>query len=201
MLVRNMFDESMEYDRQRRLYMKKHKNDRDYHDYDSFQMFQTELKQVFTFLKNVQNKKKLRKMIEENKEEWYNIENETYELIAELTNSHKLMECLQNEKEAGRGGVNMANAIDEIYNDGVEWGLDKGIRQGRDEGRGEGRSEGKMITLIMQSRKKQAKGKTAEEAADALEEDVHVIAQIYHLLNKYPEKNEEELYIEYQKSK
>lgn len=257
MVIRNMLDESMEYDRQRRMYMKKHKKDRDshnsdeyvsgmnkgdllnpvitlvvyhgskewdapknlydmldlgdftereksllkkyindyhiyvfdYHDYDNFEIFQTDLKQVFTFLKYAKDKKKLRGIIEENREEWYNIENETCELIAELTNSYKLMEYLQNGKESERGGLDMGNAIDEIYNDGVEWGLDKG------------RNEGKMITLIMQSRKKQAKGKTAEEAAEALEEDVQVITQLYHLIKKYPDKNEEELYAEYQKNK
>lgn len=251
MVIRNMVDESMEYDYQRRSYIKKHRKEKDfhnsseyisgmnrgdllnpvitlviyhgsevwnapknlydmfdfedftkeeeimlkkyinnyhiyvfdYHDYDSFEMFQTDLRQVFTFLKHAKNKRKLRQVIEENRQDWYNIDRETYELIAELTNSHKLLKYLESKDEREQGGIDMCNALEEIYNDGIE----------------QGRDEGKMISLIIQTMKKQAKGKTVEEAADALEEDMKVITRLYHLIKKYPEKSEEELYMEYQK--
>lgn len=45
----------------------------DYHDYDDFEMFCGELRQVFSFLKHSTNLKSLQNHLAEHKKEYYNI--------------------------------------------------------------------------------------------------------------------------------
>lgn len=96
----------------------------DYHDYDNFEMFVTELKQVFSFVKCAQDKRQLKKLIAENREEYYNIDNETVKFIATITNSERL---LSYERDAD-GGVNMCEALDGILQEGIEQGIEQGIK-------------------------------------------------------------------------
>lgn len=96
----------------------------DYHDYDDFGMFETELKQVFSFIKCAHDKRQLKKLIAEHKEEYYNVDRETAEFIATVTNSRELLSYEENAD----GGVNMCKALDEIWEEGMELGIEQGIK-------------------------------------------------------------------------
>lgn len=126
----------------------------DYHDYDSFEMFQTELNQVFSFLKCSFDKKTLREMIANRQEEYYNISDEAFELISTLTNSSELLD-IREYRNREQGGKDMCKALQEI--------------------REEGREEGARDLLKTQIQKKLSKGKTVAEIADDLEEEISSI--------------------------
>lgn len=65
-----------------------------------------------------------------------------------------------------------------LKEDAIREGLEEGRRKGRREGRREGLEEGRKEHLVMQIRKKLAKNQSAEEIADALEEDINTIQNI-----------------------
>lgn len=99
----------------------------DYHDYDNFDMFHTELWQVFSFLKYSSDKARLKKFIAEHQEEYYNVSEETCELIAVLTHSKEL-ENVSDYKDEMTGGINMCKALEDIKREGIEEGMEKGIK-------------------------------------------------------------------------
>lgn len=94
----------------------------DYHDYENFEMFQTELNQVFSFLKCSFDKKTLRDLIARRKEEYYNISDEAFELIRTLTNAGELME-LEKYRNKENGGNDMCKALEQIKQEGIEQGI------------------------------------------------------------------------------
>ena len=53
----------------------------DYHDYENFAMFKTELNQVFSFLKCSDDKEKLKKLIANRQEEYYNMNHKSCDLL------------------------------------------------------------------------------------------------------------------------
>lgn len=67
--------------------------------------------------------------------------------------------------------------------------LEVGIARGK----AEGKAEGELIKLLSQIRKKQAKGCTVFEIADALEEKEVYIEELLSLLSQFPDGTEEEL--------
>lgn len=126
----------------------------DYHDYDNFEMFRTELNQVFSFLKCSFDKKTLRELLANRQEEYYNISEEAFGLISALTNSSELLDIDQ-YRNREQGGKDMCKALLEIKE--------------------EGREEGARDLLKTQIQKKIAKGKTVAEIAEDLEEEVSSI--------------------------
>lgn len=77
--------------------------------------------------------------------------------------------------------------------------------EGKEEGREEGREEGSLLKLIAQVCKKIEKGKTLEDIAEALEEEVSVIEPIYHKVKESappydPEQILEQLNLTYENS-
>lgn len=90
-------------------------------------MFHTELRQVFSFLKNATNRSTLRKFIAENLEEYYNISTDTYELINTITNTSGLLNTLQLPDET-IGGTNMWRAFEELIEECKMEGREDGIR-------------------------------------------------------------------------
>lgn len=74
----------------------------------------------------------------------------------------------------------------------MEWLKKEAREEGRIEGRQEGRIEGK-IDLV---RKKAAKGRSPEEIAEMLEEDISEIMEICEMLNCHPEWSDERIYAE-----
>lgn len=91
----------------------------DYHDYDDFDMFYGELRQVFSFLKYSKDKYLLRKHLAEHEMEYYNISEETCEFISAITHSEELLKLKDDRKE----GINMCKALQDIRLEGVEEGI------------------------------------------------------------------------------
>lgn len=96
----------------------------DYHDYDNFGMFATELNQVFSFVKCSHNKRQLKNLIAENRDFYYNVDRETAEFIATITNTKSILEG----KEDEIGGINMCRAFEEMWEEGLEQGIEQGIK-------------------------------------------------------------------------
>lgn len=129
----------------------------DYHDYENFTMFKTELNQVFSFLKCSDDKKKLKELIANRKEEYYNMSNENVELLATITRSKELLKIERSDN--GQGGNDMCKALEDIKQEGIE----------------EGREEGRKRVIKDLIQKKLAKGQTIPDIAEALEEEESTI--------------------------
>ena len=100
----------------------------DYHNYDNFDMFASELRQVFSFLKYSEDKEKLQKYIAENSADFYNISDESVELMAVLTNSEKILDVDRFRNE--EGGIDMCKALEDIRQEGIGIGIEQGLEQG-----------------------------------------------------------------------
>lgn len=118
----------------------------DYHDYDNFNMFSTELKQVFSFLKYAPDKRELQKYIAENREDYYNISKESCELIATLTNSKELLNVVSCKNM--EGGINVCKALEDIKLEGIEKGIEILVRNNIEEGIPEERTIERLVNAF-----------------------------------------------------
>ena len=96
---------------------------------------------------------------------------EIMELMTYLTRDTRFRDAYEERLRKGEEVGNMLEWIDELE--------EKGRKEGRLEGRQEGLEQGVMKVLISQSLKKFKRGRSVEEAADALETDPAEIAGIY----------------------
>lgn len=119
----------------------------DYHEYDDFKQFHSELQPVFEFLRYAGDKGQLREKLEKHKGSYRNLSSQAKVLLTKLTNIKKIpgVEAEQFEK----GEFDMCKAFEDM----------------KEEGREEGREEG-MMTAIRNLMK--SKGWTAQDAMDAL---------------------------------
>lgn len=139
--------------------------------------FHSDLQQTFGMLKYRGDKEKLKEYINQNKEYFGNIDWETYQAFREFLHSEKVMreQMSGNEKEEH---IDMCKALEDLYADGVEEGVEKG----------------QMLTLISQVQKKYHRGKSLEQTADELEEEIPVIERIYKAVAEKPEADQERIF-------
>lgn len=114
----------------------------DYHTQDSFEEFRTELQLLFEFLRYAREKEKLKKLLADHRKDYYNVDNETYMMIAEMTNSEELLEYGEEHEE--EEGKDMCQAIKEMIEEGIEAGRADGIVIGEARGEARGREAEKM---------------------------------------------------------
>ena len=111
--------------------------------------------------------------------------------VDECINEYVLREfLLENKAEVVKMFLteyNEKQTLENTYNDGVEVGKEKGIEIGKAQGIELGKSQGiefgerrKLIEMVY---KKIKRGKTVEEIADDLEENIEVVKQIYGDIN------------------
>lgn len=122
---------------------------------DDPKCFQTNLQRVFEMLKFKQNKNQLKNYINKHEEFFKNVDVETGNAIRVLLGSEKL---LQDVKKNDNGGVNMCKALDDIYQDGVNDGIEQG-----------------QLQLIA---RKLSLGRSTQQIADALEDSVDHIEEL-----------------------
>jgi uncharacterized Ntn-hydrolase superfamily protein len=92
-------------------------------------------------------------------------------------------------------GLNMCEALKELFADDFKESELKCRNAGRIEGRIKGRTEGAASKIIELVIKKHQKGYTAEDTADMLEEPVSRIQQIYDVIEKSsPDYDAETIY-------
>ena len=89
----------------------------DYHDYKDFDMFQTELKNLFEVLRYAEQEMELQKRFEYD-QSYRNLCEETTELIQELIH----IDFMNNKKESGEKNMDMCKAFEDCQKRGVRWG-------------------------------------------------------------------------------
>lgn len=89
----------------------------DFHHYDRFDMFQTELRLLFEFLSCAQDKERLKKCITENAQEYKTMDTETVQLLSKLTGTKNLEKLIVKAKRT-KGEVDMCKAFDDMKEDG-----------------------------------------------------------------------------------
>lgn len=121
--------------------------------------FETDLQMVFGMLQYRKNKTKLIDYVREHEEFFTNVDVETGNAVKILLGTETL---LQNTKRNEDGGINMCQALDEYYQDGVNEGMEKGRQS--------------MLLEIING--KIAKGKSIVEIADVLDKSVEEIQKL-----------------------
>lgn len=123
---------------------------------EQLEKFHTDLQKIFGMLKYRSNKTELINYMHKNEVYFRNVDEETYQVIREFLHSERILKKEVNKKKEEK--IDMCQALEELYNDGIQQG-----------------SSRKLIELVT---KKLAKGKSVEEIAEALEENVETIEKI-----------------------
>lgn len=93
--------------------------------------FGEDLQMVFGLLQYRKEKTLLKNYMEEHREYFQDVDVETANAVKVMIGSGKFMkETVRNES----GGVNMCQALEELYQDGVDEGIEQGIEQGIKQG-------------------------------------------------------------------
>lgn len=112
-----------------------HLNLFDFHEYDNFGQFHSELQQFFEFLRYSGEKELLKKKMEEHQEQYEKLSGQAKVLLTRLTNIKKIP-GVETEKFE-RGEFSMCKAFEDMR----EEGRNEGKIEGKIEGRLEGRAE------------------------------------------------------------
>lgn len=123
------------------------------------EVFRTDLKQIFDFIRYAKDKKRLKKLVESDPA-YQNMDEETYDMVAAYTGAEELVSVKQNHESGGK--VNMCLAIKEMLADERQEGLE----------------QGRNALLVEKVCKKLKKDKSREQIAEELEEDIEVIHRI-----------------------
>lgn len=121
-----------------------------------------DLQVILTMLKYRKDKDGLRNYVNQNKKFFQKVDHETSQAMKAFLNMKHIPGETENKEET----INMCEAIQEMYDDGVRDGMKRGIQQGRDD------------LLKEKVKRKLQKQKSLEQIADELEEDVNVIRKI-----------------------
>ena len=124
------------------------------------------------------DKVKLLNYINAHKQYFSDVDEETGNAIEVLLSSRHLM---QNMRKKESGGVNMCQALEEYYQDGVNEGIAAGIETGIEQGK---------IQLVC---KKLKQGISVREIADWMEIEEQDIYQVKSLTEKYPDADSEQI--------
>ncbi len=93
--------------------------------FENTDVFRTDLKQVFDCIRYAENPEKLYELVM-NDPAYKELEEETYDTIAEYTKTIELMQVKQYRKKGGK--VNMCGAITELIEEGRMEGIEQGIK-------------------------------------------------------------------------
>ena len=108
--------------------------------------FHTDLQQIFGVLQYRGKKEEIQKYIYDNSDYFQYIDKESYEALRVFMHSEKMLRDVDELKSRKEGTVDMCQALIELYQDGVNEGLEtgrqEGLKAGRQEGLEAGRQEG-----------------------------------------------------------
>lgn len=94
---------------------------------EHIERFRTDLQLIFGMLQYKNEVDKLHNYVNEHKNYFENVDLETYQAARELLHSEKKLKGLI-KKEKGKESVDMCKALDDLYNSGIEQGIEAGIR-------------------------------------------------------------------------
>ena len=127
-------------------------------------VFRTDLKQIFNFIKYEKNKEKLKELVSSDPE-YQNMEEDAFDMIAACTKAERLLTVKKYHGKEGK--VNMCQALDEMLADERAAGMEAGIEQGIEQ----------ILRLLIS--KKVKKNFTLEQTAEYFEMDIEVLRPIY----------------------
>ncbi len=96
----------------------------DINEYDSFGQFRTELESLFEFLRYSGEKELLEEKLEQNRERYAHLDEDTVQLLSKLAN----VEGLERIQEKEEGGIDMCKAWEDQKLEGIREGIEKGIK-------------------------------------------------------------------------
>ena len=127
----------------------------DIRKFENTDVFQTDIKQVFDFIRYSDDKNKLLDLVE-NDMYYKAMDEDAFHVVTQYTNSKELIQVKDYAVEGGKG--NMCKAIQDLMDDSKEKGMQEGIKKGMQEGI----EKGKEMTLI----------ETAKNLLDVLADEV-----------------------------
>ena len=92
----------------------------------------------------------MRTYVANHKDYFQKLDLETYHALGAFLNSRQLMEI--NVEKEEKEELDMCKALEDIYNDGVQAGMEAGIEQGRQSGIAEGEAHGKELGIASQKK-------------------------------------------------
>ena len=98
----------------------------DCHEHDTFGEYRTGLRQVFETVRYAEDKKKLKEVMEENREIYSRIDSETRIMLEVVANIKIPEKC--KVMEEGKEGYDMCKAFEDMRQEGYEEGIEMGIR-------------------------------------------------------------------------
>ena len=96
---------------------------------EHLERFQSDLQEILGMLKCRGNKKELLDYMNKREEYFRNVDEETYQVMREFLHSQKMLKE-KVERMEGKETVDMCKALDELYNDGIEQGIECGMIRG-----------------------------------------------------------------------
>ena len=146
----------------------------------NLESFQSDLQIIFGMLQCSQDKYALRTYVANHKDYFQKLDLETYHALGAFLNSRQLMEI--NVEQEEREELDMCKALEDIYNDGVQAGIEQGRQSGIAEGEAHGKelgiAEGKASHKKDVARQMQKLGYSLDAIAAVLRESVDGISKI-----------------------
>ena len=96
---------------------------------EHLERFQSDLQEILGMLKCRGNKKELLDYMNKREAYFRNVDEETYQVMREFLHSQKMLKE-KVERMEGKETVDMCKALDELYNDGIEQGIECGLIRG-----------------------------------------------------------------------
>ena len=96
---------------------------------EHLERFKSDLQEVLGMIQCRGDTENLLKYINDRKEYFQNVDEETYYVIREFLHSERMLK--ENiEKSQGKETVDMCKALEDLYNEGIEHGIDRGRVKG-----------------------------------------------------------------------
>ena len=105
----------------------------DYHDHDNFNIFKTENRLLFQMLSCGKDKKKMKHLLQEERE-YRQVDEETAKAILGILGYDKPLEKIKQKSENGKEKYDMCQAFDDYREEGRQEGILEGRREGKQEG-------------------------------------------------------------------
>ncbi len=112
--------------------------------------FKTDLQEVFGMLQYKGNTEKLMDYVQEHKDFFEKIDQDTYYAIRAFLHSESKLKKVLTQVEKGKERIDMCKALDDLYNNGVEEGRMQGQKEGREQEKLEVAS--RLVGLLEQER-------------------------------------------------
>ncbi len=100
----------------------------DCHEHDTFGEYKTGLRQVFEAVRYAEDKKKLKQVMEENREAYSRIDRDTRNMLEVVANIKIPERC--RVMEEGKERYDMCKAFEDMRQEGYEEGIERGVEKG-----------------------------------------------------------------------